>query len=97
MSDATNTQQQFRDQFTAASQTSQEALHALNDVSLAMAELTLRTAEQNIRIGQDLRAQNDRMVQDAFSTYRRWYEDGLRNWQGYVQSVSRIVNRSQDQ
>lgn len=94
MSNATMPQQQFREQFTAASQTSQATFQTANEVALATAEWTLRTTEQSLRLGLDLRAQNDRIVQDAFATYRRWYEDGLRNWQGYVQNVNGIMNRS---
>ncbi|MDP9314269.1 MAG: hypothetical protein M3R24_25880 [Chloroflexota bacterium] len=96
MSDATTTQQQYREQFTAAGQATQEAFQAANEVALATAEWTLRTTEQGLRFNQDLRTQNDRIAQDAFATYRRWYEDGLRNWQGYVQSVTGIMNRSLD-
>jgi len=94
MADTKTTQQQVREQFKVAENTFQSAFRAWNDLAAATADINLDMAEKSLRYAQEARGQFDRIVQETLANYRKVQSDGLKAWQGYVQSVNEIVNRS---
>jgi hypothetical protein len=94
MAETKTTQQQVREQFKVAENTFQSTFRAWNDLAAATAELNLDMAEKSLRYAQEARGQLDRIVQESLASYRKVQSDSLKAWQGYVQGVNEIVNRS---
>ena len=93
MTDLKAAQQQFREQYKVAENTAHNALNAWLDLTVTTAEWSFNTAEQNLRYAFELRGQADRAVQDALTTYRAVFLNGLHSWQDYVRNVSNVVSR----
>lgn len=94
MAETKTPQQQVREQYKVAETTFQNAARAWNDLATATVELSLDMAEKNLRYAQEARGQFDRVLQESLASYRRVQSEGVKAWQGYVQGVSEIVNRS---
>ena len=93
MSDLKAAQQQFREQYKAAENVTQNAFNASLDLTVTTAEWAFNAAEQNLRSAFELRGQADRVVQDALTAYRAAYLNGLHSWRDYVRNVNNIVSR----
>jgi hypothetical protein len=93
MSDLKAAQQQFREQYKVAENTVQNALNAWLDLTVTTAEWSFNATEQNLRYGFELRGQADRAVQDALTTFRAVYLNGLHSWRDYVRNVNNVVSR----
>lgn len=94
MSEQKTAQKQVREQFHAIENTAQNVLHAWNDLSIATTEMAFDATDRSLRYSQDVRAQSERAFHDALVIYRQMYQDGMKSWQGYLQGVSEIFNRS---
>jgi len=82
MNEQNSAQQQFREQAQVAETMVQNSVQAWNDLALKMTEMTFEATEKNLRYSQE-----------ALSTYRRLYEEGLQNWQTYVKNVGKAFTR----
>jgi len=94
MAETKTAQQQVREQFKVAENTFQSTFRAWNDVAAATADLNLDMYEKSLRYAQEARGQFDRVLQESLANYRRVQAENLKAWQGYVQGVNEIVNRS---
>jgi hypothetical protein len=94
MAETKTAQQQVREQFKVAENSFQSAFRAWNDITAATADANLDMAEKGLRYAQEARGQFDRIVQESLANYRRVQAESLKAWQGYVQNVNEIVNRS---
>ena len=94
MAETKTPQQQVREQYKVAENTVQNAARAWNDLAMATVELSLDMAEKNLRFAQESRGQFERVLQESLASYRRMQSESLKSWQGYVQGVNEIVNRS---
>jgi len=92
MSDLKAAQQQFRDQYKVAENTAQNVFFALFDLAGATTEWSFNAAEQNLRYSLELRGQADRLVQEALTTYRTAYQNGLHSLRDYVRNVNDIIS-----
>jgi|GEM_PF-3923595 len=82
MNEQNSAQQQFREQAQVAETMVQNSVQAWNDLALKMTEMTFEATEKNLHYSQE-----------ALSTYRRLYEEGLQNWQTYVKNVGKAFTR----
>ena len=94
MAETKTTQQQVREQFKVAENTFQSAYRAWNDIAAATVDANLDMAEKSLSYAQEARGQFERIMQESLANYRRVQAESLKAWQGYVQSVNEIVNRS---
>ena len=94
MAEQKTAQQAAREQYKVAENAAENILRAWSDLAATTTELTFANVEKSIRYNQEVRAQADRLASEALANYRRIYEDGLKTWQGYVQGVSAILNRT---
>jgi glutaminase len=92
MSDLKAVEQQFREQYKVAENTAQNALYAWLDLAVATTEWGFNTAEQNLRYALELRGQVDRAVQEALTTYRSVYQNGLHSWRDYARNVNGTIS-----
>jgi len=92
MSDLKAAQQQFREQYKVAENTAQNAFNAWLDLAVATTEWGFNTTEQNLRYALELRGQVDRVAQEALTTYRTVYQNGLHSWRDYVRNVNGIIS-----
>ena len=86
-------QQQAREQFKVAENTAQNTLHAWNDMFFATTEWSFDLVERSMRYNQELRGQTERTLNEALTSYRGLYQDGMKIWQGYVQGLNDIASR----
>ena len=94
MAEQKSAQQTVREQYKVAENIAENMLRAWSDLAATTADLTFGSFEKSLHYGQEARTQADRLANEALTNYRRMYEDGLKSWQGYVQGVSEILNRS---
>jgi hypothetical protein len=94
MAEQKTAQQQVREQYKVAESTAQNVFRAWSDVAAATTELTFETFQKNLNYAQELRSQADRAAVEALATYQRVYQESMKAWQGYIQGVNEIVNRS---
>jgi len=90
MAEQKTAQQQAREQFKVAENTFQNAANMWNDALSATTEWTFDAAERGLHYNQQFVGQAER----AMATYRGLYQDGLKAWQGYVQSINNIFSRT---
>ncbi len=93
MADKQNTTEQVRAQFQMGEQMTQKVIQAATDLTVTTATYGLEAMEQGMRYTADARGQSERVAHEAFQSYRRLYEDGVRAWQGYLQGVAEIMTR----
>ncbi len=94
MAEQKNAQQTVREQYKVAENVAENMMRAWSDLAATTTELTFESFEKSLHYNQQARAQVDRLVSEALTNYHRMYEDGLKTWQGYVQGVREILNRS---
>ena len=90
MAEQKTAQQQTREQFKVAENTFQNAVNMWNDALSATTEWTLDAAERGLHYNRQIVGQ----AEQAMSTYRGLYQDGLKAWQGYVQTINNIFSRT---
>jgi len=83
-----------REQFKVAENNVHNMVRVWNEALLATTEWSFDVAERNLRYNQELRSQNERTLNEALAGYRSLYQDGLKTWQGYVQSITEIASRT---
>lgn len=91
--DTNTAQQKVREQYKVAENTLQNMYRAWNDLALTTSEAAFDAFSKNVRYSQELYNQSERVARETFSIYRNLYQDGVRSWEGYVQSVNHIVTR----
>jgi hypothetical protein len=94
MAEQKSAQQTVREQYKAAETVADNMMRAWSDLAATTVELTFENFEKGLHYNQQARAQADRLVSEALANYQQMYEDGLKTWQGYVQGVREILNRS---
>jgi hypothetical protein len=94
MAEQKTTQQQVREQFKVAENGFQNALRVWNDMISTTTEWTFDLAERGLRYNQELLGQNERALNETLVTYRGLYRDGMKTYQGYVQSFNDLMTRS---
>ena len=94
MAEQKTAQQTVREQYQVAENAAENTLRAWSDLAATTTEFTFESFEKSLRYSQETRAQADRLTSEALANYRRMYQDGLKTWQGYVQAISAILNRS---
>ena len=94
MAEQKTAQQTAREQYKVAENVAENMLRAWGDLAATTTEFTLENAEKSLHYSQEARAQADRLASEALANYRRIYQDGLKSWQGYLQSVGQVLNRS---
>ena len=88
-------QQQAREQFKVAENNIQNMARVWNEALLGTTEWSFEVAERSLRYNHELLSQSERTLNEALATYRSLYQDGLKTWEGYVQSISQITSRKQ--
>jgi hypothetical protein len=91
MAEQKTAQQYVREQYKVVENQAESLLRAANDLAATTATCTFDAIEQSLRYNQELRAQLERPWQETVGIYRRMYQDGLKSWQTYVQSVNAIL------
>lgn len=94
MAEQKTAQQAVREQYKVAENMAENVVRAWADLAATTSEYTFDAFEKNMRYAQDARSQADKIVHDALSSYRRIYQDGVKTWQSYVQGVTEIVGRA---
>jgi hypothetical protein len=94
MAEQKTAQQQVREQYKVAENMAENVVRAWSDLLATTSALTFEAAEKSLHYNQEVRAQVERTMQESLATYRRMYQDGIKTWQGYVQGVNEIFNRS---
>ena len=94
MAEQKTAQQTVREQYKVAENAAENTLRAWSDLAATTTEFGFESFEKSLRYSQEARAQADQLTSEALASYRRMYQDGLKTWQGYVQGVSAILNRS---
>ncbi len=86
--------EQFREQYQAVENAFAHGSRAVNELTMATTEMTFDLFQKGFQYNQQFVQQFERGLQDTLATYRTLYQDGLKSWQGYVQSVNDIVTRN---
>jgi hypothetical protein len=94
MAEQKTAQQTVREQYKVAENMAENMLRVWSDLAATTSELTFESFEKSVHYSQEARAQADRLATEALTNYRRMYQDGFKAWQGYVQGVSEILNRT---
>lgn len=94
MAEQKTAQQQVREQFKVVENTYQNAVNMWNDALSATTEWTFDAAERGLHYNQQITGQAERVMNETMATYRGLYLDGLKAWQGYVQSINNIFSRT---
>lgn len=88
------TAQQFaREQYKVAENVAGNALRVWADMAATTTEYSFQALEQGLRYNQEASTQAEKIAQDALASYRRFYQDGMKTWQGYMQGVNELVAR----
>jgi hypothetical protein len=87
-------QQQAREQFKVAENAAHNMLRVWNDAFFTTTEWTFDMVERSLRYNQELRSQSERAMSEALASYRALYQDGLKTWQGYIQGINQIIERT---
>lgn len=93
MADQKTAQQQTREQFRVAENAFQGALRTWNDMLVATTDMAFDSFNRNLHYSQEARTQTERVMQQALATYRSIYQDNLKHWQGYIQSLNDVMTR----
>jgi hypothetical protein len=94
MAEQKTAQQHVREQFKVAENTTQNMLHVWDEALFATTEWTFDMFERGLRYNQELRGQSERAIDEALTSYRGMYRDGMKTWQGYVKGINEIVSRA---
>jgi hypothetical protein len=86
-------QQQVREQFKVAENNSRNMLRMWNESLFTMTEWSFDLAERSLRFNQELLGQAERTVNEALTSYRALYRDGVKTWQGYVDGMTDVASR----
>lgn len=94
MAEQKTAQQAMREQYKAAEDVAENVVRVWSELTATTVDYTFDAVEKSVRLSQEARTQADKLVQGAFESYRRVYQDGMKSWQGYVQGVSDVFTRS---
>ena len=82
MAEQKTAQQAVREQFMVVENAAENVFKAWSDLAASTAGFTFDAVEKSIHYGEE-----------ALTSYRKVYEDGLKTWQSYVQGVNDIFKR----
>lgn len=94
MAEQKTAQQFVREQYKVVETQAEAMIRTWNDLVATSNAAFFNAFDQGMRYNQELRAQAELNMQNSVNSYRRLYEEGLKNWQQYAQSVSSILTRA---